>query len=167
MSDGLETDAERRILGQIALLKQEVDRKTGLDEALRERFDGLERAVHNEYAGGPGIGPRVVAFGETREAPPPASSGPSWDWINPGTWWDRAAGERAGESVKVFARLVALGLAVYVVVTLVGYAGRYVDAAERRARAEEESAKRPAEGGVQITVPEGTVLDSADTITAP
>lgn len=61
----MDHDAERRILAQIAAIKQEHAEKHGEQNEQARRLDALYRAVHDEYAGAEGIGPTAV--GNKRE----------------------------------------------------------------------------------------------------
>ena len=101
--------------------------------------------------------------------PTPDTSGPSWSWLNPGTWWDRAGAENGAASLKVFRGIVFLAAGVWLLYRIVGFAERYIDAAERTADAAEQAAgaaqrtsRRPSDA-VQITVPDDAVIDSTET----
>lgn len=70
----LDPGAERRILAQIQSIKQEVAEGRGDARAVQRGLDDLATAVHNQYAGGPGIGPRVIAMTDK-----PGRTGPGID----------------------------------------------------------------------------------------
>ncbi|HEX9950513.1 MAG TPA: hypothetical protein VGB53_02000 [Rubricoccaceae bacterium] len=99
-------------------------------------------------------------------------SGPSWSWLNPGTWWERAGADNAQAAFKVFRGIVLLFAGLWLLYKAVTLGERQVEANERRANAAEDAAKaaasqaaRPQPEAVQITLPEGAVVeDGADTV---
>ena len=60
----LASDAENRLLAQIAVIKQDLAQGEGRHEATQAKLDRLAASVHDTYANGPGIGPRVLAMND-------------------------------------------------------------------------------------------------------
>lgn len=80
------------------------------------------------------------------------NAGPSWDWLNPQTWWANASEEGADRALRVFRQLVILlfvGGVLYYVSTVLD---RILDAQEAAAR------RAP----VEVTVQPQAFPDSID-----
>lgn len=124
----MDSEAERRILAQIAAIKQEHAQQVGEQTGLASKLDTLAATIHDQYANGPGIGPRVIAMSNTDK------SGPSWAWLNPLTWWENASKEGSDRAVRVFRQIVLLAFVGGILWYAKTVIDRLLDAREADAR---------------------------------